>query len=144
MIEAAMGATVTLNYSVRLEDGETIDSSEESGPLTFVLGDTDVISGMCAEVIGMKTGEKKTFSVQPKDAYGEPDPSLLAKIPVQFFGGEKVELGDQFVSTSEEGNEMPFIVVELGKEFITADFNHPLAGKVLTFDIEILHVQDTL
>jgi len=140
-----MGKTVSLMYTVKLDDGTVIDSSEGREPLVFTLGDGDIIKGMEQAVKGMKIGEKKSFSVAPKDAYGEHDPNFVKELPRRLFPADmQIEIGSQLAATNTDGIEIPFCVTDMSDDNIVADFNHVLAGKTLNFDIEIVDISETV
>jgi FKBP-type peptidyl-prolyl cis-trans isomerase 2 len=144
MAEIEIGRTVSLKYVVKMEDGTVIDSCEASNPLVFTIGDPNIIPGMVDAVMGMKEGETKSFSVEPKDAYGEHDPSFVHEIPRSLFDGDmNIEIGDQLAAINKDGQEIPFTVIEINEAVIMADFNHMLAGKTLLFDIEIIAVTES-
>jgi FKBP-type peptidyl-prolyl cis-trans isomerase 2 len=136
------GDTVSLDYEGKLEDGTIFDSSkhgDHSHPLTFKVGGNMVIPGFEKEVIGMKVGEEKTFKIKPKDGYGEPREELKRSLPRNSLPKEQApEEGMIIVLKAPTGEEFPAKIVEVNKESIVIDLNHPLAGKTLTFNIKIL------
>jgi FKBP-type peptidyl-prolyl cis-trans isomerase 2 len=144
MAEIEIGKTVTLKYIVKLDDGTVIDKAEDSTPLVFTIGDPNIISGMVDAVLGLKEGDTKSFSVEPKDAYGEHDPAFVRELPRKLFP-EDINIceGDQLAAINKNGQEIPFTVIEIRAAAILADFNHILAGKTLHFDIEIISVTET-
>ena len=126
------------------ESGETFDSSEGREPLTFLVGHGQMIPGFEAELMGSKVGEKKTFTLSPDKAYGPIDESAILQIPraqfAQLEGQTKLEVGFQLVAQMPHG-PAPFTVTELSEELVTADFNHALAGKELTFSVEVIEIR---
>ncbi len=139
-----MGKTVSIIYTVKMDDGTMIDTSEGREPLVFTIGDGDIIKGMEEAVKGMKIGEKKTFSVAPKDAYGEHDPNFVKELPRRLFPADMpIEVGSQMAATNADGIEIPFCVMNVTGDMIVADFNHVLAGKTLNFDIEIVDISES-
>jgi FKBP-type peptidyl-prolyl cis-trans isomerase 2 len=131
------GDTVEILYTGKLEDGEIFDSTEEKEPFVFISGGKEVISGMSKAVNGMKVGEKKVVDISPDDAYGEYRDELLGKVP-QDVVPEGAKIGDPLSDAENEGQV--YYVRELTAEHVIIDGNHPLAGKVLTFDIEVLSI----
>ena len=126
------------------ESGETFDSSEGREPLTFLVGHGQMIPGFEAELMGAKVGDKKTFTLSPDKAYGSRDDAAILQIPrAQFAQLEeqtKLEIGFQLVAQMPHG-PAPFRVTELSEEMVTADFNHALAGKELTFSVEVIDIR---
>ena len=126
------------------ESGETFDSSEGREPLTFLVGHGQMIPGFEAELMGSKVGDKKTFTLSPDKAYGPRDDAAILQIPraqfAQLEGQTKLEVGFQLVAQMPTG-PAPFIVKELSEEMVTADFNHALAGKELTFSVEVVEIR---
>ncbi len=143
MTEAKKGDTVKVHYKGTLEDGTVFDDSTEREPLEFTLGEGKLIPGFEQAVIGMEPGDQKTVDIKTEDAYGERREELVQDIPdeevPQDFDpdeGEHVEI------QQEQGPPIPARVVESTDEGLTIDANHPLAGKDLTFEIELLDILD--
>ena len=126
------------------ESGEIFDSSEGREPLTFLVGHGQMIPGFEAAMIGAKIGDKKTFTLSPEKAYGERDDEAILQIPraqfAQLEDQTKLEVGFQLVAQMPHGPS-PFTVTELSEEMVTADFNHALAGKELTFSVEVIDIR---
>lgn len=134
--------TVTLHYKGTLADGELFDSSEGRDPLSFKVGEGQVIPGFDAAVRGMKAEESKTFTIPADEAYGQVREDMVQKIPRESIPAElKPHAGQRLVSNGEDGRQIPVTVVEVTDETVTLDANHPLAGKDLTFEIDIVSVQ---
>lgn len=127
-----------VHYTGTLPDtGEVFDSSEGREPLTFLVGHRQMIPGFERELMGKELGEKVEFTLSPEDAYGEHNPDAVQKVPLDMFGNIKPEVGTTLMSDMG-----PFRVTEVGDELITVDFNHALAGKSLTFNVEVVEVRD--
>ena len=141
MIRAAHNNTVTVKYTGKLADGTIFDASPEDSPLTFIIGRKEVIEGFDAAVIGMAQGETKTVIIQPEQAYGESKPNLIEEIKRADLP-ENLELreGKQLEVTQNDGRILRLMVNKVSEETVTLDANHPLAGKALTFVIEMLDV----
>ena len=126
------------------ESGETFDSSEGREPLTFLVGHGQMIPGFEAELMGAKVGDKKTFTLSPDKAYGPRDDAAILQIPraqfAQLEDQTTLEVGFQLVAQMPHG-PAPFTVTELSEEMVTADFNHALAGKELTFSVEVVEIR---
>jgi len=134
------GDVIKVHYIGRFGDGEIFESSYDDGePLIFKVGDGTLIPGLDRGFIGMRQGEKKEIVVLPNDAYGDYDENKLIKIDTSDFPeGEKPEIGMEMDLEDEEGNILPAVIKEIGKEKIIMDANHPLAGKKTVFTVEVL------
>jgi peptidylprolyl isomerase len=135
------GDTVKVNYRGTLSDGSEFDSSEGREPLEFVVGSGQVISGFDAAVLGLETGESVTVTIPAAEAYGEHDDEGLQQFPLSAFP-EAPEVGWAVELSGPEGQRVPAIVAEVSDESVTLDFNHPLAGQDLTFDITLVEVAE--
>ena len=141
MTTAATGDIVRIHYSGRLTDGTTFDSSEGRAPLEFTLGQGQVIKGLEAHVAGMEAGEKSTVTIPVADAYGPRRDDAIqqldrAKVP----DGIDIAIGTQLQARTADGGMLPITVVALDERSVTVDANHPLAGKDLVFDVEVVEV----
>lgn len=135
------GDTVKVNYIGRFEDGVVFDSSEGREPLEFTVGEGMLIPGFEEALIGMAPGEKKTVRVEPQDAYGDYDENLVLTMPLDRVPEDiNPEVGMELQLISQSGQKLPVVVKEVQEEAIILDANHPLAGKVLVFDIELLEI----
>jgi len=138
------GDKVTLDYEGKFENGEVFDSSkhgDHSHPLTFVVGEHQVIPGFENAVIGMDINQKKEFTIPPEEAYGMPDDSLFQEIPRTALPQEpEPEAGMTLVMQTPQGN-IPAMISEIREDSVMLNLNHPLAGKTLIFNIQILEVQ---
>ncbi len=135
------GDTITLHYTGTLADGSTFDSSVGREPLQFTVGAGDVIEGFDKAVQGMQQGEKKTFTIPADEAYGQSRPELIQVVPRNKFPTKpEPQVGLQLVMQSQ-GQQIPAKIVKVDADSITLDLNHPLAGKDLTFAIEIVEIK---
>ncbi|WP_084042317.1 FKBP-type peptidyl-prolyl cis-trans isomerase [Hippea sp. KM1] len=134
------GRTVQMHYVGKLEDGTVFDSSENREPLSFVFGEGSIIPALEAELEGMEEGQKKTVKVKADDAYGQRDPNAIQKVPrTQLPENIEPKVGMQLLAQMQNGS-IPVTIVEVDEESVTIDFNHPLAGRDLIFDVEIVKV----
>jgi FKBP-type peptidyl-prolyl cis-trans isomerase SlyD len=141
-VEAAKDRVVVMEYSLKDDKGNLIDSSEGQGPLAFIQGLGHIIPGLERIIEGKKAGDKFEAIIAAKDGYGEYNPQMIQKIPKsQFQDGEKLEEGMQFEVETEWGPAL-LTVTEIEGEEVTVDGNHPLAGVGLHFDIEIVEVRE--
>ena len=135
-----------VHYTGTLPDsGEVFDSSEGRDPLTFLVGHGKLIPGFERELMGAKIGERRTFTLAPEDAYGQPIDEAIMDVPrAQFAMIEEqteLEVGMQLITQLPHG-PAPFIVKALTDESVTADFNHKLAGESLTFSVEVVELRE--
>jgi FKBP-type peptidyl-prolyl cis-trans isomerase 2 len=134
------GDSVSVNYTGRLEDGTIFDTSLQEGrePLKTTLGQGQLIPGFENGLIGMSIGEKKTIEIEPKDAYGEVNPQLTQEVPLDKVP-ENVKVGDMLQGQNQYG-PVQVTVREVNESTVLLDMNHPLAGKKLIFDLEVVSV----
>ncbi len=136
---AKSGDTVHVHYTGTLDDGTTFDSSQGREPLEFTIGAGQVIPGFDAAVDGLEIGESKTITIPAKEAYGEHNPEATQRVPKGAFEQEPM-VGGIVELSSPEGQRFSAVIVEVGEDDAVLDFNHPLAGKDLTFEIELVEV----
>ena len=142
---AENGKKISVEYTGTFEDGQVFDKSEGRGPLVFVLGQKMVVPGFESAIEGMNVGEKKSVTLPPDQAYGEPRDELVQEAPLEKLGDmkDKVEVGMTLgMHVPGAPQPLPAKVVELTKETVKLDLNHPLAGKTLKFDIELVKVEE--
>ena len=138
---AQQGDKVKVHYKGRLEDGFEFDTSIGHDPLTFVIGQNDVIQGFEEAAVGMGTGDIKTVSIAPESAYGPFNDELVVDMPREYIPEDiNPEIGMMLKVVDNDGHEIPVRVTEVGEDTVTLDANHPLAGKTLIFDIELLEI----
>lgn len=141
MPQVKKGDTIKVHYHGKLKDGTTFDSSSGRDPLEFEVGKGSVISGFDTGVIGMEIGEKRTIEIPVEDAYGPKDPEMLVEFPSDQFPQDlKPEVGMQLNMTNGAGHVIPVMVTEIKASSVMLDANHPLAGKDLVFDIELVSI----
>lgn len=139
MSQVKPGDTVRLHYTGTLLDGTTFDSSEGREPLEFVVGSGQIIPGLDKAIPGMQIGETKQVSIPCDEAYGPVNPDARQAIPRSEIPGDiPTAPGTQLQMQSPDGHVVPVTVVAVSETEITLDANHPLAGKDLTFDIELV------
>ena len=137
------GKKVKVVFTGTLDDGVIFGSSAQGEPLEFEVGAGQVIPGVDQAVQQMSLGETKKFRIGPKDAYGDGNPELIIRADVSQFGGDEAqvpEIGQQFWVPDDEGNPTLLTVKSVSGEEILLDANHPLAGKDLNFELELVEV----
>ena len=141
MKQAQAGDTVRIHYNGTLNDGTRFDSSEGSDPLEFALGSGTVIAGFEKAVEGMAVGENKSVKIPPEEGYGPRHDQLVQEVPKTALPEDIAPaVGMQLQGKSGDGQVMNLTVTDVGDEEITVDANHPLAGRELTFDIELVEI----
>jgi len=141
MIRANQGDIVRVHYIGRLADGTVFDASPADRPLHFIIGKNEVIPGFEAAVAGMYLGEKKSVIISPEQAYGPHDERYVETLErCRLPAGVELQVGRQLEVTSADDERLLLLVTALTETTVTLDGNHPLAGKDLHFDIELLSV----
>lgn len=135
-----VNSTVSVNYTGRLEDGTVFDSSLNPGrePLSTTLGQGNLIPGFEKGLIGMSVGESKTINIPCIDAYGEVNEQLVGEVPKDRVP-EEITVGQMLQTMTPQG-PMNVLVKEVHDEHVILDANHPLAGKDLIFDLEVISI----
>lgn len=133
---------VSIEYTLRDDSGEVLDSSEGREPLAYLHGNGNLIPGLEAQLEGRSANESLKVSVAPADGYGEFDAAQIVDVPrSQFTGVADLAVGMQFTASGPEGQRV-VTVTKVGLETVTVDGNHPLAGQTLNFDVKIVDVRD--
>ena len=135
------GATVSIEYTLKDEGGQVLDTNKGGAPLVFVQGQQQIIPGLERELVGMRPGEEKKVVVKPEDAYGEVVPGARQEVPKEAIPTEGLQVGATLSARSGSGETRPVVVTEIKESTVVVDFNHPLAGKTLFFDVKVLGVQ---
>lgn len=141
MSAAKAGDTVKIHYTGTLDDGTQFDSSAGREPLEFTVGTGQVIPGFDQAVEGMAVGESKTVNIEPENAYGPRHEQMIQEVPKSALPPDlQPEVGMGLQAQGPDGQNLQLTVTEVAEESITVDGNHPLAGKALNFDIELVHI----
>ncbi|MGB9098197.1 FKBP-type peptidyl-prolyl cis-trans isomerase [Erwinia sp.] len=139
-------SAVLVHFTLKLEDGSTAESTRNNGkPALFSLGDGSLSEGLESQLLGLSVGDKKAFSLTADDAFGQSSPDLLQYFSRRDFtqAGEP-EIGAIMLFSGMDGNEMPGVIREISGDSITVDFNHPLAGQTIHFEVEVLEIDPVL
>lgn len=141
MAEAKNGDSVKVHYTGKLDDGTVFDTSAEREPLLFTVGEGKLIPDFEQAVVGMNPGESKTIQVPSGNAYGPHRKEMIMVVEQNQFPPElKLEVGQQLQVRQQDGSAFVVKVTEIAESGVTLDGNHPLAGKDLTFDIELTEI----
>ena len=141
MSQASAGQTVRIHYTAKLENGTLLDTSAERDPMEFELGSGRVITGLDNAVQGMTVGESKTVTLEADEAFGPHHDQLVVSVPnSELPDNLQPSVGMQLESRAPDGKITKLTVIEVADNFVTIDANHPLAGKVLQFDIELVEI----
>ncbi|HZM25257.1 MAG TPA: peptidylprolyl isomerase [Anaerolineales bacterium] len=136
------GVVVSMEYTLHV-DGELLDSSEGQGPLQFLVGYGNIISGLEEEMRGMKIGDSKDVIVQPKDGYGEFDDEAFMQVPRKDFPKDMpMEVEAELTVRDDEGNARYARIESVEEETVTLNFNHPLAGDELHFHVKVVALRE--
>ena len=142
MEQAKNGDTVSVHYTGKLIDGTVFDSSDQREPLKFTLGERQVITGFEQAVEGMTTGEKKTVQIPADEAYGPHHEELVFQVERENLPAEiDPEIGQRLAFQRPDGQTVPLTVTDVTGSAVTLDANHPLAGRELTFDLELVGIE---
>jgi peptidylprolyl isomerase len=135
------GDTVRVHYTGTLEDGTQFDSSRDSDPMEFAMGQGQLIAGFENAVAGLSSGESCKVTLAPEEAYGASNEEMVQDVPRKLMPeGVELKPGMVLQGQADDGRVDNFTVVSFTEEMVTLDANHPLAGKALTFEIELLEI----
>ena len=136
------GLVVSIDYKLTV-DGEVLDSSDEAGPLQFLAGYDNIVPGLEREMIGMKIGESKDVLVSPEDGYGEFDGEAFIEVPRSELPADmELEEGLELNVTDEDGQTQLAFVESFNDKSVRLDFNHPLAGAELHFNVKVIGLRE--
>lgn len=136
------GSEVTLHFSLSLQDGSVIDSNFEASPATFTVGDGSLLPGFEEVLQGLAPGAKRSFDILPEQGFGQRNPNNVQCLPRGDFASDmELQVGLMMSFADANQAERPGVVTAFDDEFVTIDFNHPLAGRTIRFDVEIIAVR---
>ncbi|MBW3010877.1 peptidylprolyl isomerase [Candidatus Woesearchaeota archaeon] len=143
MTKIETGKKVILNYTGKFEDDTVFDSSYGREPIEFEYGSGKVIKGLETGIKGLKKGDQKKLHIKPEDAYGIRDPKKLLKVPIAVLGEDaRPKIGMEVsMRNRSDGSTQLAKIESIGKDTMTLDLNHPLAGKSLIFEVEIVDIK---
>ena len=135
------GKNVSLEYTLTLDDKSVVESNVGKQPLTYTHGTQQIIPGLEKALEGLTVGDTKEVTVTPADGYGEKDPNALQEVQKKLIPPDALVVGARLQSKDPEGHVVYLRVAEIKDDTVVLDFNHPLAGKTLHFDVKILDIQ---
>ena len=141
-INLGPGTRVTLHFALRLQSGEVIDSNFDREPATFTVGDGNLLLGFEKAIYGLREGDRQTVLVKPEDSFGQRNSSNVQEIPRAQFGAD-IELSEGLMLSFADAQktELPGVVSRFDDEVVVVDFNHPLAGREILFEVAILQIE---
>jgi FKBP-type peptidyl-prolyl cis-trans isomerase SlyD len=135
------GKSVKVEYTLKV-DGKEIDSSKGRQPLEFKVGSHQVVPGFEKAIMGMKVGAEKSFKVSPEEGYGAVNPKAVRDVPRKELPADLTpKAGMTLYAQAKNGQRFPVKIIEVKKDVVVMDFNHPLAGKTLNFDVKVLDIK---
>ena len=142
MTEQRIGAAtqVTLHFAIKLDNGDVVDSTFDKQPATFTVGDGSLLPGFEQVLYGLKAGDKRSLPIGPEQGFGQGNPQNIQVMPRAQFADMELSEGLLIIFNDAANAELPGVVKAFDANQVTIDFNHPLAGKDLTFDVEIIDV----
>jgi FKBP-type peptidyl-prolyl cis-trans isomerase SlpA len=143
MAEITVGpdTRVTLHFAIKLQNGDVVDSTFDKAPATFTVGDGNLLPGFEQALFGLQAGAKASLTIPPERGFGQPNDGNLQTMTRDDFTDMELSPGLLIIFSDAAGGEMPGVVKSYDDEQVIIDFNHPLAGRVLTFDVEILAIE---
>lgn len=132
---------VTLHFALKLANGDVVDSTFDKSPATFKVGDGNLLPGFETALFGFKAGDKRSLQIEPENAFGQPNPQNVQVMPRSQFADMELSEGLLVIFNDAANAELPGVVKAFDDSQVTIDFNHPLSGKTLSFDVEIIEVR---
>lgn len=138
----AENKVVTIEYTLKNDEGEVLDTSEGREPLVYLHGSQNIIPGLENALSGKVVGDTLTVRITPEDGYGNRDDSMKQEVPRDMFGDEEIQVGMQYHAQGPDGDMLVVTVIEASDTHVTVDGNHPLADVHLNFDVEVKDIRD--
>ncbi|WP_298190996.1 peptidylprolyl isomerase [uncultured Pseudomonas sp.] len=132
---------VTLHFALKLDNGDVVDSTFDKKPATFKVGDGNLLPGFEQAIYGLKAGDKRSLEISPEQGFGQGNPQNVQVMPRSQFQDMELSEGLLVIFNDAANAELPGVVKAFDDSQVTIDFNHPLAGKALSFDVEIIEVK---
>lgn len=135
------GTQITLHFSLTLKNGHVVDSNFEQEPAQFAIGDGNLLEGFEKAIMGLSVGAREVFTISPEDGFGQANPNNVQTFKRDQFDSDlELEEGLILSFADAQNDELPGVVESINGEIVTVDFNHPLAGKEIDFEVEILAI----
>jgi len=142
LLAVGEGMRVFLNFSLSLEDGSEVDTNFGGEPVNFVIGDGSLLPGFESLLFGMAAGERNLYTVTPDEAFGHPNEDNLQQVGTEQFDDDlELQVGLVLGFADASGGEVPGMIIDFDDDLVTVDFNHPLAGRNIIFDVQIHRVE---
>ena len=135
------GKTVSVEYTLKLDDGTTVDSNVDGDALSYTQGSSQILPALEEALLGLAIGDTKEVKLTAEQGYGLINPEAFQEVELDTIPEDARSVGAMLVATSPEGQQQPIRVHEVNEETVVLDFNHPLAGQALNFDVEILAIE---
>lgn len=135
------GMEVTLHFTLKLEDGTVVDSTRDKAPASFQVGDGNLPPGFETPIKGLTDGDAGSYEISPEHAFGQHNPQNVQLLKREDFQDIELEPGTVMSFADPAGGELPGIIASVEGDQVEVDFNHPLAGRTLTFEVEVLEVK---
>jgi FKBP-type peptidyl-prolyl cis-trans isomerase SlpA len=132
---------VTLHFALKLDNGDVVDSTFDKQPATFKVGDGNLLPGFEQAIYGLKAGDKRSLPIAPEQGFGQGNPQNIQVMPRGQFQDMELSEGLLVIFNDAANAELPGVVKAFDDSQVTIDFNHPLAGKALSFEVEIIEVK---
>jgi FKBP-type peptidyl-prolyl cis-trans isomerase SlpA len=138
-LQIQTGTSVTLHFSLALENGHIIDSNCEGNPATFSVGDGNLLPGFESSLLGLEVGDEREFIISPENAFGQHNAQNVQAVDRGNFDESELEIGS-ILSFQNGDGELPGVIIALEENQVMVDFNHPLSGKNIVFQVKILEI----
>jgi FKBP-type peptidyl-prolyl cis-trans isomerase SlyD len=135
------GSIVSIEYTLTDDTGRVLDTNVGKEPLTFIQGAGQIVKGLEQALNGLKVGDEKKVQVKPEDGYGLPNEKAFQEVPREMIPAEAQKTGAMLMTKAQDGRAMPIRVHEIKEKTVVVDFNHPLAGKTLNFDVKVKDIK---
>ena len=138
-LQIQTGTSVTLHFSLALENGHIVDSNFEGNPATFSVGDGNLLPGCESSLLGLEVGDEREFIIPPENAFGQHNTQNVQSVDRGNFDESDLEIGS-ILSFQNGDGELPGVIIALEENLVMVDFNHPLSGKNIVFQVKIVEI----
>ena len=138
-LQIQTGTSVTLHFSLALENGHIVDSNFEGNPATFSVGDGNLLPGFESSLLGLEVGDEREFIISPENAFGQHNTQNVQSVDRGNFDESDLEIGS-ILSFQNGDGELPGVIIALEENLVMVDFNHPLSGKNIVFQVKIVEI----